>query len=494
MRIAIVHYHLQTGGVTRIIECAAKALKQRQVSLVVLTGELPSRPLGADVRTIPRLAYEEHRSAGTPADLADDLMREARDALGALPDVWHVHNHTLGKNLLLPGALRHLIQAGQMLFLQIHDFAEDSRPFLYRRLLSKIGNNSVSKLSEDIYPNNRQIHYGVLTQRDRRLLLTAGGDPARIHLLPNPVEQSNISCRPHVPEHVKERIWLYPTRAIRRKNIGEFLLWSSICDPHDRFVTTLAPLNPREQIFYKHWCRLAEELKLPVIFEAGLDKTRDYQEWLHAAYAIITTSVAEGYGMAFLEPWMIGKPLYGRNLADITADFNNDGIQLTCLYDRLWVPIDWIGRDSLVKKIRDALSAQDLVYGHQAKPDDLDRFMAAWTRENRVDFGRLDEVLQTAIIRRLHGSLQARKEIRPFCLDSCSIDLDTIVSNQRVLSDKYSLTGYARRLMQVYQEIADSGDVSGEALDGSRILDFFLEPEHFSLLRVDIPLDQNDIQ
>ena len=41
MRIAIVHYHLQTGGVTRIIQHAQRVLGERGVTLAVLSGEPP---------------------------------------------------------------------------------------------------------------------------------------------------------------------------------------------------------------------------------------------------------------------------------------------------------------------------------------------------------------------------------------------------------------------------------------------------------------------
>ena len=40
-----------------------------------------------------------------------------------------------------------------------------------------------------------------------------------------------------------------------------------------------------------------------------------------SAHRLVTTSVAEGFGLAFLEPWLFGKGLLGRNLPEITVDF-----------------------------------------------------------------------------------------------------------------------------------------------------------------------------
>ena len=53
------------------------------------------------------------------------------------------------------------------------------------------------------------------------------------------------------------------------------------------------------------------------------------------AEAIVSTSIAEGFGLGFLEPWTFGKGLCGRNIPEITKDFENLGINLQNLYSRL---------------------------------------------------------------------------------------------------------------------------------------------------------------
>ena len=53
--------------------------------------------------------------------------------------------------------------------------------------------------------------------------------------------------------------------------------------------------------------------------------------------ALVTTSIAEGFGLAFLEPWISGSSVVGRNLPDITEDFS---VELDHLYDRFDVPVD----------------------------------------------------------------------------------------------------------------------------------------------------------
>ena len=80
MRLAIVHHHLHPGGVTRIIEHAVTALRGCKLELVILSGQAPQRVWSEPLRVVDSLAYEEQRSAASPAQLADDLQRAARDA------------------------------------------------------------------------------------------------------------------------------------------------------------------------------------------------------------------------------------------------------------------------------------------------------------------------------------------------------------------------------------------------------------------------------
>ena len=117
---------------------------------------------GAQATEATHVEHDRNAGPARPVQLADDLQAAARNALGSLPDLWHVHNHSLGKNLALPGALQALGDAGQRLLLQLHDFAEDGRPLNYR-------------------------HYAVLNGRDLKLLGAAGIPPARLHALANPV-------------------------------------------------------------------------------------------------------------------------------------------------------------------------------------------------------------------------------------------------------------------------------------------------------------------
>ncbi|WP_462320857.1 glycosyltransferase [Halochromatium sp.] len=523
MHIAIVHFHLQTGGVTRVIQHACSVLAAAGHSVVVLSGEPAQQPesLRARIEVIPALGYEEHRQPLAPRALQQAMEQAAKRALGTSPDVWHVHNHCLGKNLALPGAVRGLAKAGHRLLLQPHDFAEDGRPALYRRMLETISAQDGARLSAQLYPLAPQIHYATLNARDHRFLAAAGIPDGQRHRLPNAVffaaepsssplsgRRSDVMSEHHDKDRAENehrdqgrgasrhptqhagpvvdtnhRRWLYPTRAIRRKNLGELLLWAALAGPEDRFATTQAPQNPIEQPIYQRWARLTQELDLPVDLELGA-RTADFAALLASSHALMTTSVAEGFGLAFLEPWLIGRPLAGRDLPEITADFSADGLDLSGLYQRLPVPLDWIDATALRQRLDQALAAAAGAYGRERETDDLERaWRAAVDEEGRVDFGRLDEDAQTQVLRHVRTDPAAGS-----ALDATSPPLaanaELIARNQTVVEHEYLIDGYRRRLEAIYETLLNAPTTPlRDQADGQTLIGRFQAPERLHLLR-----------
>ena len=258
----------------------------------------------------PRLAYDT-----PPVDESSQLAGQLRGLLAALrftPDetVVHVHNHSLGKNASLPGAVHALAADGFALLLQIHDFAEDYRPRNYCHLADAWNGYEISAR---LYPQAAHIHYAVINRRDYAVLCAGrcAGRPAA----PSPecprAARPNAGSRFCPPRNVRsefgvpttERFLLYPVRAIRRKNLGEALFWSVLGGPGVHVGVTLAPLNPAEQPYYRRWQQVAREMQLNGHFEMGGTRGLPLDENLASADLTLTTSVSEGFGMAFLESW-----------------------------------------------------------------------------------------------------------------------------------------------------------------------------------------------
>ncbi|MDO9540749.1 MAG: hypothetical protein Q7J98_00295 [Kiritimatiellia bacterium] len=484
MRVAIVHYHLRVGGVARVIHHSVQALQERSIDAVVLSGAAPDCEWSCPVGVVEGLDYISHKNVTDRAArlLADRMKRAAVKALGRSPDVWHIHNHALGKNPALTMAVHHLAAEGQHILLQMHDFAEDGRPALYHRMLNDVAKGDIGIFSALTYPQAPQVHYATLNQRDSCFLRLAGANPAFIHWLPNPVI---LPADDHSLTAVKwegKRRFLYPTRALRRKNIGEVLLWAVMEKANDSFALTLAPTNQTDRVAYEAWKRYARRWRLPIRFEVGLTSKVSLGSWMRASTAIITTSVAEGFGLAFLEPWLAGRPVMGRDLPEITREFRDTGVQWPRLYNRLEIPLSWIGADNFRRALCRGLKQSRRAYGRPLTSDECDCAYDTAVRKKSMDFGRLNEPLQLAVIDRIRSSTRLRHRIRPMNLGSGSKDSD-VAYNAKAIRKAYGLEQYGTRLMAVYTQLLQSRPGPLSCLSADRLLDQFLASDRFCLLR-----------
>jgi glycosyltransferase involved in cell wall biosynthesis len=473
LRIAVIHYHLRPGGVTSVIARAASALAGEQVSMAVLCGDAAGARLAGPVVVVPHLDYA---GGGRAPGLAEDLIEAATRALGGRPDVWHVHNHSIGKSAAVPRAVAELARRGERLLLQIHDFAEDGRPANYRLLREELASEAGAGFDRLLYPTGARVHYALLNRHDRDVLVKAGADPGRTHVLANPV-----SLEP-VPPDVDRvpGLFVYPTRAIRRKNLGEFLLWAALAPRDTRWQTTIEPKTAADRPAYERWRAVARELRLPVDFAVALEHPRPMAEVLARAEAVVTTSVAEGFGLSFLEPWLAGRAVAGRNLPEITGDFVDEGVRLESLYARLDVPLDWVGSTRFRTAVGEGLRALRAAYGRVASEADVESACAAALRGTSVDFGRLDEAMQEDVLRRVAAG--ETPDLHPSKL-ATAVPHPAIAANASAVRRAYGEDRHARRLAGLYRRIMDEPAATGEGPDAARILDLFLTPERFMLLR-----------
>ncbi len=477
MRIAILHFHLRRGGVTRVVELATQALCERGEDVLVIVGEAPQGGrLSPDrIAVVPELTY------GVGPEQADALRENVEAAClrrwGTLPDVWHIHNHALGKNFALPLVVRAWAEQGQAMILQLHDFAENGRPQNYQLLRDNLGGSG--GLSRTLYPVAPRVHYALLTAADGNRLALAGL-AGGWHILPNSISVAAEGEPFPAAQLGADRMLVYPARAIRRKNIGEALVWSSLAEQGEVVVLTVAPLAWPDLQEYDAWKEFARNLTLPVVFDAQDTWGRPTNDFLFGADRCLTTSVAEGFGMAFLEPWMANRPVVGRDLATSTGDFRAAGVKLDGLYSRLDFPASWLDADKVRAMIESAVRRSCEAYQIPLAEEHRQAARDAVEKEGLIDFGRLNEALQREVLQGLRDGRFSRDKIRPATLENPA---ESVAVNQAVIAREYSNAAYGENLALLYRGVIEAEEESPDFLDASAVLQRFLGFDDFSGLR-----------
>ncbi len=481
MKIAIVHYHLGPGGVTQVIAATSHEMTRRGIPHVILAGACAEDPPpGLPLRIVNGLGYAQ--PAEILHDLLDNLRSAARAALGALPDVWHFHNHSLGKSPAFTRLVEHLASAGERLLLHIHDLAEDGRP-------ENAANLQACPLP---YPLAPHVHYAFLNSRDRSRFIAAGLPSAQARLLANPIDAQSAAASP-----LGSPLVLYPVRGIRRKNLGEILLLAALAPAGTRFAITRAPRNRQALRLHDGWRRFAAEMKLPVSFDVVNRESpvkgagNSFQHWLDHATHLTSTSVSEGFGMVFLESIAWGKPLLGRALPHLENDHAGHGIRSGPMYQNILVPKQWLDHDALdaclMQTMRQTWGAwfRELPESSITRPQDM---------PDHADFGNLPEFLQQRVIRHV---MQPGKSGLPQVetadgLQTACKWLAQALATRAPAATKEQLTPWSPQahwlqLESIYQNLSETTPQAPAALDAGRILDACLTTENFHFLTAPLP-------
>ena len=465
MKIAFLHYHLKTGGVSTVIAQQVRAVGD-VCDILVLTGAPPEKSIPADIAHIPGLGYDPHPepslSPDAVAQRVDDAIRR-RWPDGC--DILHVHNPILAKNKQFLNILKRLQKIGYRLFLQIHDFAEDGRPESYFT-----------------DPYVADCHYGVINSRDYHILLKSGLKPTGLHLIPN-----TITALPTATPETRpggDNIVLYPVRAIRRKNIGEAILLSTYLMDRGPLCITQPPNSPVDMASHDDWNAFVRNTRLPVVLNAGVKE--DFSDLVHRSAFMLTTSITEGFGFSFLEPWTAGKLLWGRKLPAICRDFEKNDIRLDHLYEQLRVPIEWIDGHRFYQQWFAGVKRACGFYRRTMADEPIAAGFECMTQDGLVDFALLDEGFQRQIITLVRADASRKKQlaaINPFLhrigkLKNCR---QRIEHNRSTVIAAYSAERYRRTLLDTYGKIL-AHRVSHD-IDKDRLFTEFFDLTSFSLLK-----------
>ena len=464
MKIAFIHYHLKPGGVTTVLRQQVEAILDECDSLV-LASSTPESSFPCDIVNIPGLGYDRPKQNRiSPEDVAESIIKAINTKWKTGCDVVHVHNPTLAKNRNFLKILKALQNRKIKLFLQIHDFAEDGRPLSY--------------FSDDEYVAD--CHYGVINSRDYNILLKAGLKKEGLHKIFNTIKPLNFNS---TGVTTKECV-LYPIRAIRRKNVGEAILLSLFFKNNETLAITLPPNSPADIKSYAGWKIFTKEKKLNIVFEAGV--THEFSELLMSSKFIITTSITEGFGFSFLEPWAAKKILWGRKLPDICHDFEKNNIQLDHLYTKLNVPVEWIGKERLYEKWKSCVLIKSGIFDLNLDEKTITTSFGKVTSNDLIDFGLLDEAFQKMIISRVFADRTDRDRLihlNPYLSDPGYVSNKEVLiqNNMKAVMLNYNKTIYKEKLIEIYSRVVNSS--VRQSIDKEILISCFFKPENFSLLK-----------
>lgn len=470
MRVAIVHYHLDPGGVTSVIRTAAQALAAANITNAVITGE-----------QVSGLGYLTDTCGLTAEELTSNLRAGAAEALGGPPDVWHFHNHSLGKNILIPEVISRLAAAGECLLLQMHDLAEQGRPANYQFISSH----------PDIYPFSPRIRHAFLNTRDRDLFIAAGLPWENAILLPNPVPSAPLP-KPGKIEGAPSALLFAPIRGIRRKNLGELVLLAALAPTGTRVAISRAPRNPDAQPIHDTWRKFSEKHGLPIGFDVvdrytpAAGAGSDFPSWISHATHFVTTSVSEGFGLPFLESVAHGKPLLGRDLPHLTSDHS---IPFPYLYQRILIPVEWVDLTILESHLTTTLERNHRHWDRPPLPAHVAATLEELLDEGWVDFGNLPEPLQQGAIERLAETASRsvplveisgmRRPLVDWLTEALSVRTPAATPD---LLAPWSPETYQDSLTTIYQDLVNQPPAPILHLSAEKILDAHLSPASFHFL------------
>jgi hypothetical protein len=464
LKIAFIHYHLKAGGVTTVLRQQVESIIDT-CDILVLSGDPPESTFPCDVVHIPGLGYDiPGRNMMEPQRVANAIIEAIYLKWNDGCDLVHVHNPIIKKNANFLKILNVLKEKGLKLFLQIHDFAEDGRPLSY--------------FAEEEYIED--CHYGVINSRDYIILLETGLKKEGLHKISNIITPFQFKTK----DVILKNYILYPIRAIRRKNIGEAILLSLFFKNSAPLVITLPPNSPADMNSYEEWKKFAAENRLNVIFEAGL--THEFSDLVLSSDFLITTSITEGFGFSFLEPWTAKKYLWGRKLPDICQDFEQNSVRLNHLYTRLDVPMDWIDNDILFYTWKSGLQRASAIFGKTIDDIFIKTVYEKATTNGVIDFGLLNEPFQKKIISTvLSGSMNRKQLIRlnPFLSNPGSVSNkdELIQNNMEAVIFNYNRPKYREKLMDTYTKVVK--DIICQKIDKKILVSEFLKLNNFSLLK-----------
>jgi glycosyltransferase involved in cell wall biosynthesis len=494
--------------------------------------------------------------------LADEILDriDLHTCPPAEPYILHFHNISLGKNPTATMAFRNIAETAAertlplWLINHVHDFAENQRTPQLEAFYECTGRRDEAFARSFMYPTGPNIVYLTINSPDTGNLAKLGIAENRIHFLPDPVDVTRYE-RPPLWEESSHRIeelglppadyrpllvnrlaecaaernqvfdsslpvLLSPVKVMRRKNTIESLLLLALFKTLGRsyqLLVTLDANSPPDIAYSRKIKQFATSRQMPVLVGFGTDLLSDTAQrrirngtvrrfsmgdLLGLCSGIMTTSVVEGFGLAYHEGWLARRPVVGRKIPEIVCDFCAGGMSFDHMYERLAVSLDDLPnlRERLVEAYRQKLrksaparERRESLPGGSARAIIEGKLFRAGN-EDCVDFADLSADMQIELLDRLvaQPTLAGRMIDRNPPVGATyrlleQGDADLIERNRSVVRSRYSFSAMAARLENLYalgdslyREHCECPQPSAEG--HMAVIERYRTPEHVRLI------------
>jgi len=467
MKIAFLHYNIgHRDGVNTVIRTNALTfLKKYKNSKILFVGSFV-RPL-----------IKEYKSRVTHVDIPEmDILKQGRKEYFSSMDVYDYMNHGMdlynklnkvlenvdyiiieNPNLgIHPAATyayyklvkrSHLNGLKRKFIYRIHDFPEDRRGD-FVNLLKFTGTESCPYWHKVIFPKFPNLGFVVINEKDHVRLLSHGIiEEDKAFYVPNPINDYLYCSDIKVSMKLKEllikknkldkdvKFLFYPVRIVPRKNVEEAIFLTQLLNIkfNEKYVlvVSLKEKGASNTHYFNTLNKFVKKHKLPVILgindyvtmertftKSKKVKTYGIGDMYNISDKVISTSTLEGFGMFFIESWFFNKSIIGRDLADITSEFKNLGINLEHLYSTLLI---------------DKTDFKD--YGNLSK-----RLQLILKLKNAAFFEKLDKENKHAL-----SNL--------YRMFDKSIEKHQIDENKKVVVKEYNTSKNIRKIMDAFRKI-----------------------------------------
>jgi len=328
-------------------------------------------------------------------NVAERLQQQFADA-----DVILMENLSIGINPAVTYAFHlwslweYQAKTDKRFFIRVHDFAQQ-RPANFGNIkkFQAFLPTDMPDWHQILYPSTPNVEYISINTTDYYRLIDHGIEPRHIWYVPNSIDNSLVRNRRlgksrrldparrdnslagqlrlelETKKNVdpEAAILFYPVRAIPRKNVEEAIYLTQLLnnlaklpdyrqkydlDPSYHLIISLNGGNEEERRYARTIRLFVEENHLPVTIDisdiVGLHREYDPEDpqrivkygvvdMYDVARMAVSTSLLEGFGFVFIEPWAAEQCIIGRNIPSVTMDFIKAGLSLDHLYSALLV-------------------------------------------------------------------------------------------------------------------------------------------------------------